>query len=126
MKHHSILLGLGIAASALLAHAMDQALTRRPPSALTGDSLPISFAPEVMSLTMAPDQAAFPTAWSALPNQGTQPEQLRPGSYLTTPFSCIVIVPETHLDEMAVRAPGQACLMPTLKPELKFIPLGRK
>jgi hypothetical protein len=52
---------------------------------------------------------------------------LKPGVYTTTPYACVVIVPEPHLDERFVVKPlGPSASMPVLKPELHFIPLHSK
>ena len=57
----------------------------------------------------------------------TDPEVLKPGIYKTTPFTCIVIVPESHLDDgMVVRIPYCDSNMPILKPDLHFIPIQER
>jgi hypothetical protein len=56
------------------------------------------------------------------------PPRLKPGVYQTYPFSCIVIVPPPHLDDGAVVGSGPLSTnlfhLPTIRPELKFIPLS--
>jgi hypothetical protein len=54
---------------------------------------------------------------------------LKPGLYRTTPYACIVMVPENSFDpHLAVRPPESALVapMPMFKPELNFIPLVSK
>ena len=52
---------------------------------------------------------------------------LDPGVYTTQPFACIVAVPPEHLDgSIAVSPTEGASNMPTLNPELHFIPLDPK
>ena len=48
---------------------------------------------------------------------------LKPGVYETKPYSCIVVVPGPHPDDIAlVPPPAGAEAMPTVKPDLQFIP----
>jgi len=61
-----------------------------------------------------------------LKRQGTP---LQPGLYKTEPYTCIVAVPEQHLDERMVIGKGGVApelKMPTLKPDLEFKPLRQK
>ncbi len=49
-----------------------------------------------------------------------------PGLYKTTPFACIVIVPEAHLDDgMAKETPDSPSDMPVLRPDLGFVPIAK-
>lgn len=53
-------------------------------------------------------------------------QSLPPGLYKTAPYSCLVLVPGSHLDEAAVRRPpGDGSRMPIVKPDLQFIPWPR-
>jgi hypothetical protein len=59
------------------------------------------------------------------PGEPIDADALKPGMYKTTPFACIVIVPESHLDGgFVVRIPGCDPNMPVLKPDLHFIPIS--
>ncbi len=50
------------------------------------------------------------------------PEQL--GLYRSSPFTCLIVVPEAGLDEHCVVQPAQVDpAMPIMKPELEFSPL---
>jgi hypothetical protein len=51
-------------------------------------------------------------------------DRLKPGVYKTSPYTCLVLVPGPHPDDCSVRGPGETGVesMPTIKPELKFIP----
>ncbi len=55
---------------------------------------------------------------------------LAPGIYETTPYTCIVVVPGGHPDDKMIRrAPSANTVtpgMPIVKPELRFIPRGKK
>jgi len=46
------------------------------------------------------------------------------GVYSTTPYACIVIVPDFHLDDkMTILPADNAVPMPTLQPELHLVPI---
>src|SRR5437870_4415976 len=46
-----------------------------------------------------------------------------PGVYQTFPYSCLVVVPEPHPDEKAIKpAPGVDGKIRVIEPELQFIP----
>jgi hypothetical protein len=46
-----------------------------------------------------------------------------PGVYESSPYTCIVVVPDTHLDEACLISPrGPQPFMPTLKPDVRLIP----
>ncbi len=53
-------------------------------------------------------------------------QPLKPGIYQTAPFSCIVVVPGPHLDDRAIVGAGpsvpETLRMPTVRPDLQFIP----
>jgi hypothetical protein len=50
-------------------------------------------------------------------------QPLKPGVYLTAPFSCIVNVPASQPDDRAIIEPGQPTApIPAIKPELRFVP----
>jgi hypothetical protein len=54
----------------------------------------------------------------------SSPPTLAPGVYQTLPYTCLVVVPNPHLDDGIVCPAGSGRLsMPTVKPELRFIPL---
>lgn len=49
---------------------------------------------------------------------------LATGSYLTSPYTCILIVPPEGLDDgFVLNGPSQGFPMPIIKPRLEFIPL---
>jgi hypothetical protein len=55
------------------------------------------------------------------------PLQLKPGIYETAPYTCIVIVPDPHVDERAIIGSGPSnapdlLKMPTNRPDLQYIP----
>ncbi|MBE0543256.1 MAG: hypothetical protein IH623_18075 [Verrucomicrobia bacterium] len=53
-----------------------------------------------------------------------QLRSLPPGSYLTLPYACILIVPPADLDaEFVLKNPPKNFPMPILKPKLEVIPL---
>ena len=53
------------------------------------------------------------------------PTRVPPGVYRTAPYSCIVVVPGPNLDDRFIVNPGGGSLsMPTIKPDLRFIPLN--
>jgi hypothetical protein len=59
--------------------------------------------------------------------------QLKPGVYETYPYSCIVVVPGAHPDDKSIIGAGQLVgggqpveRMPTMNPELLFIPRSSK
>jgi hypothetical protein len=57
----------------------------------------------------------------------SSPGTLTPGVYETAPYTCIVVVPKEHPDKMAVgRGAEQAIEMPTVMPDLRFIPRSSK
>jgi hypothetical protein len=45
-----------------------------------------------------------------------------PGIYETAPFTCIVVVPGPHPDDRCIRSPAVGPFMPTVRPDLRFIP----
>ena len=52
---------------------------------------------------------------------------LTPGVYKSEPYSCLVIVPDPHIDEKMVRSlDGAVPSMPTVKPDLRFVPWPSK
>jgi len=52
------------------------------------------------------------------------PSAIPPGVYRTFPYSCIVVVPGPHPDDLYIVNPGGGNdPMPIIKPELQFIPL---
>lgn len=60
-----------------------------------------------------------------LKNFTTRP--LTPGVYRTTPFACIVVVPDQHADDnMAVWPANNVAPLPIVKPELHLVPLDPK
>jgi len=74
------------------------------------------------------------------PNQGQvlflQPNrpagQLAPGVYETAPYTCIVVVPGAHPDDKMIVGGAAVGMnevdpkMPIVRPELRFIPRGKK
>ena len=61
-----------------------------------------------------------------VPSPGSDP--LCPGVYRVVPYSGLVIVPEKHSDERALIATAGTnaagfLTMPTVKPDLRFVPL---
>ena len=94
---------------------------------------PVGSAPGAR-LRPAPGATNVPPAVLVL--RTTTPDEakaLKPGVYDTYPNSCVVIVPGPHHDDVAIigrdsRA-GSAigvCPMPTISPELQFIPRSPK
>lgn len=54
-------------------------------------------------------------------------QPLAPGLYKTMPYSCLVLVPGGHTDDLAlITPPSPAPPMPSIQPELQFIPWGPK
>jgi hypothetical protein len=53
-------------------------------------------------------------------------DQLKPGVYKTSPYTLLVLVPGPLPDDRSVRGSGDPGVdgMPTIKPELKFLPLS--
>ena len=51
-------------------------------------------------------------------------DQLKPGVYKTSPYTCLVLVPGPLPDDGSVLEPGTNSVerMPVIKPGLKFIP----
>jgi hypothetical protein len=51
-------------------------------------------------------------------------DHLKPGVYKTSPYTCLVLIPGPQPDDCSVHGPGGTGVekMPTIKPELKFIP----
>ncbi|MGO9587358.1 MAG: hypothetical protein ACLP2Y_14280 [Limisphaerales bacterium] len=51
-------------------------------------------------------------------------DQLKPGVYKTSPYTLLVLVPGPQSDDRSVHEAGGAGVdgMPTIKPDLKFIP----
>lgn len=55
----------------------------------------------------------------------------KPGLYKTAPYACIVLVPGPHADDQMVLGPkasdpSKPSEMPTIKPDLEFIPWSPK
>lgn len=48
-----------------------------------------------------------------------------PGVYKTEPYTCIVAVPGGHSDDKMMHPRGAQPYMPTVQPDLRFIPLKR-
>jgi len=46
-----------------------------------------------------------------------------PGIYKTAPYTCIVVVPGGHPDDKMIHPRGTPPSMPTVQPDLRFIPL---
>jgi hypothetical protein len=51
------------------------------------------------------------------------PSALAPGIYKTEPYTCIVVVPGGHPDDKMIYPRGTQPYMPTVQPDLRFIPL---
>jgi hypothetical protein len=70
--------------------------------------------------SLAPAMTYVPTNnWPAL-KPGSP---LAPGIYATAPYSMVVVVPGPTRDDKAVKDPGPVVPpMPTVRPELRFIP----
>jgi hypothetical protein len=133
-----LLLGLGIAPFMVAAGAEPPGkaktllLTAESSGGMTG-STPFSFTPFDAKL---PDLVRTNGYTFALTNGhpnlrqfrlgNAEPSgELKPGVYETTPYTCIVIVPGPHPDEntrSTYPAEAPSLHMPTIKPELRFIP----
>lgn len=50
-----------------------------------------------------------------------------PGVYQSYPYSCIIVVPGPHPDDKCIigRGDGSASKMPTVRPELRLVPLDQ-
>ena len=126
------ILTMGLAASVVLTEEPIHPLTKREPiPAMNLASPRIYPSPHpTQQWTWKPPPGVETGFLSGRPLGGDQtfpPKPLKPGAYRTTPFACIVIVPDNHLDEPIAALPSQnVCAMPTLKPELHFIPLEPK
>lgn len=52
---------------------------------------------------------------------------LKPGIYQTSPFACIVVVPDLHMDEKMIKKPlGPDAPILKFEPKLEFIPRSAK
>jgi hypothetical protein len=55
--------------------------------------------------------------------KSSSPAQIKPGTYKTEPYTCIVVAPGPHPDDRAVVGIGGGNdRMPKLQPDLRFIP----
>jgi hypothetical protein len=81
--------------------------------------------PPVISNVQVFVSAVTPKPLKPGTTKATEQFSLKPGIYKTEPFACIVLVPAAGLDEgMAVNPPGGEISMPTVKPELRFVPIS--
>jgi hypothetical protein len=87
-------------------------------SVVTGIALmnyPLSSGGPLPGQTKLPPNQSFPGRASNNPTN--------PGVYQTFPYSCLVVVPERHPDENAIRpAPGVDGKIRVIEPELQFVP----
>jgi hypothetical protein len=100
----------------------------RPVTPLPGTNRPNNRA----ATNSLPKSAPLAPNWTLIltnhPGRGTNVSTaLLPGVYETAPYTCIVVVPEKHVDDSIFVAPTESVTrMPVVKPELQFIPLSKK
>lgn len=144
MKTAALVL-LAFAAVAVSSVLLGQA-TAGPPSErasemtlLSGSTSNLLFVPELSSAlpvvpTNSSSRIAGPKSPRVLRLRPIRPDgQLEPGIYEAAPFTCIVVVPGRHLDDKMIVG-GQSLAgtnvfvprMPMVRPELRFIPRGRR
>ncbi|MGB8371082.1 MAG: hypothetical protein ACLPYZ_17890 [Limisphaerales bacterium] len=81
-----------------------------------GNGLPLTLT-NLPALNFKADKAPFD-------GKRSLQDHLKPGVYKTSPYTCLVLIPGPQPDDCSVHGPGVTGVerMPTIKPELKFIP----
>jgi hypothetical protein len=129
MRVKWLIAAVGLAVSLYSKPVPAQVLTNKGPLIAANLAWRQALPPQPATLTVLPTRTRakvqVPAQLQDLKSLST--EFPKPGVYTTTPYTCVIIVPDARIDEQfVVRPTAPPSSMPVLKPELHFVPFGSK